>query len=662
MADVITRFKLETTQYDSKLRDTAKGLADFAKQASLAGNEFGKFTQKNVEAARSFGSIATSATNSKEKVKELVGAFNQVANAYNALTKEQQQSDFGKAMAESMQQLQGRIKEAKAEMNDTGGILGQLKDKFTVNIDALKLFNAGLTSVNAALDVAKDAFFSNEQSLDEWGRVVESSESLYKGFLDALNTGDISGYLQNIDNITNAARAAYNALDELNTFNAFNQRNVQKARTSMTESIANYRGGTGSKDAVKAAGEAYKKELAERKKLENEAYIEAVGKAAAERGVSKQDLLTALSGTYGSYKALKDMPMSGTQTVYYGGGMFGGGGSYEKEVPNSIQERLGSALRRLNDTELEYLQSLGAQADRTGEEIANIDKQVNRVLNGRQGDSSNSGGGRSGRGSTNNQPEYLDFYKQQLKSISGDSLKNEIEHISVFDMFKDQAKFDPENILGSKDAWEDYKDTIAGAIGDIGDSMDNLTTWTKDFDPYKEKMDELSKTAKQNMMAMNLAGQAVGSFSQALSGMEDPGAKAAGMVVGALASIAFGFAQAAAAKDTVGSGWAWLVWMVAGLSAMATAIGTVHNLTGFAEGGIVGGNSYSGDNVYAGNAWVNSGELILNKAQQNSVASQLNGNGLQNIAVSGRVKGTDIILSIDRSLQLQGKQLLTWGR
>ena len=86
MADVITRFKLETTQYDSKLRDAAKGLSEYTKQATMAGNEFGKFTQKNVEVARSFGTIATSATNSKDKVKELVGAYNDVAKAYNAVT------------------------------------------------------------------------------------------------------------------------------------------------------------------------------------------------------------------------------------------------------------------------------------------------------------------------------------------------------------------------------------------------------------------------------------------------------------------------------------------------------------------------------------------------------------------------------------------------
>ena len=112
MAEVITRFKLETTQFDSKIRDAAKGLAEITKQASLAGNEFAKYTNKNVEAARAFGNIATSATNAKDKVKELVDAYNKVANAYNALTKEQQQSDFGKAMAESMTTLKSRIADA----------------------------------------------------------------------------------------------------------------------------------------------------------------------------------------------------------------------------------------------------------------------------------------------------------------------------------------------------------------------------------------------------------------------------------------------------------------------------------------------------------------------------------------------------------------------
>ena len=68
MADVITRFKLETSQYDSRLRDASKNLAEYANLASLAGKDFDKFTKSNVEAARGLGSIATSANNAKDKV------------------------------------------------------------------------------------------------------------------------------------------------------------------------------------------------------------------------------------------------------------------------------------------------------------------------------------------------------------------------------------------------------------------------------------------------------------------------------------------------------------------------------------------------------------------------------------------------------------------
>ena len=92
---------------------------------------------------------------------------------------------------------------------------------------------------------------------------------------------------------------------------------------------------------------------------------------------------------------------------------------------------------------------------------------------------------------------------------------------------------------------------------------------------------------------------------------------------------------------------------------MATAISTVHNLTGFAQGGIVDGNSYSGDNIPI---MANAGEVVLTKAMQGNLASSLSENGLNSMNIAGRIKGTDIILAIDRSLKLEGKQLLTWGR
>lgn len=53
----------------------------------------------------------------------------------------------------------------------------------------------------------------------------------------------------------------------------------------------------------------------------------------------------------------------------------------------------------------------------------------------------------------------------------------------------------------------------------------------------------------------------------------------------------------------------------------------------FAEGGIIGGNSYSGDRLWAR---VNSGEMILNRSQQ---ASLMNGGNVKFVIEGSQLKG-----------------------
>ena len=54
-------------------------------------------------------------------------------------------------------------------------------------------------------------------------------------------------------------------------------------------------------------------------------------------------------------------------------------------------------------------------------------------------------------------------------------------------------------------------------------------------------------------------------------------------------------------------------------------------------------------------------EAIAYAAEYGTAPESVVINGINGMNISGRIKGTDIILSVDRSLQLQGKQLLTWG-
>jgi hypothetical protein len=153
--------------------------------------------------------------------------------------------------------------------------------------------------------------------------------------------------------------------------------------------------------------------------------------------------------------------------------------------------------------------------------------------------------------------------------------------------------------------------------------------------------------AKQTEKAWGAAANAISAIGGALQQIEDPSAKVAGIIMQAVANIALGFAQAAASPATGAAGvFGWIAAATAGVATMASTIASIKSVTkgGFANGGIVPGNSFSGDNLHTSDYGINSGELILNRAQQNTIASQLQG-GAANIRVQGLVRGHDILLA-----------------
>ena len=59
---------------------------------------------------------------------------------------------------------------------------------------------------------------------------------------------------------------------------------------------------------------------------------------------------------------------------------------------------------------------------------------------------------------------------------------------------------------------------------------------------------------------------------------------------------------------------------------------------------------------------LNAGEVVLNAAQQNNLAQSIQGGGTGTVRVIGTLRGNDIVLAVDRSLQASGRgELLTWG-
>lgn len=528
-------------------------------------------------------------------------------------------------------------------------------DSFTkglgLNVGKLTGVAAAIGAVSTALKVAKDAFFKNEEQLDEWGRTVKSAEGLYSGFLNALNTSNISGYLRNMSNIVNAARDAYDALDALGTYNAFNQLNMGQTRVNMTEAMADYREGTGSKESVQAAANAYKKELEDRMKLEQDAYEAAVKNLAAQRGVNGDDLMKALTGSYGSYEQLKNTQMTGVRYRQVGGGMFGGGMMVETKIAANETERLGEALRQINDTELQELQALGAAAKQTANEIAQTDRQVARILGGK---STTSGGG--GGNSKNTKETYtpladsIDAQIAKVKELQEEFNKTADHSVrgKLLNAIDEATRH--LNFMQGK-GLEPLTRNISGSLSE------NLGI--QPFDPSKvkiegkdlEALEELANAGDAASTSWGEALNSIGGLGSALASIEDPAVKVLGIIAEAIATVALTFAKSL--KGTI-SPWDWIAGAAAGTATMIATIAAIKSATAgsFAEGGVVPGNSYSGDRLTAN---VNSGELILNAAQQSVIASRLQNNNPQNMHLTATIKGTDIQLALNNTARQQGR-------
>ena len=687
MADVITRFKLETTQYDSKLRDAAKGLKEISHMAELGGKGFKEFTQKQVEAARAFGQVESGANNLKDKVKDLVGSFNDAAKAYNALTKEQQQTDFGKALAESLTTLKGRITEAKQELygladaaekvknsgGGGGGLFGEGGLTGMLAVTGGNLIASGLTKIGS-----------------EMAETVKQSVELAKageGVRNAFERLNRPGLLDNLKEATHGTvselelmKAAVKfddfklPVEQLGTLLAFAQKKAKDTGQSVDYMVDSIVTGLGRKslmilDNLGLSASQVKEKMAETgdmttavaaiiKEQMSEAgeYVETAADRAARAAADASNQMEELGR--------KAMPVAEEWSKAWNEISIGGM-SLLNTVLGPIADSIRSIREALNG-EFKFKSDIPNLADGPVSPWANwkpgtdhtvnapggyvevTDKHTGKVISGKHFDDLNDT-------NTINEWQKSLFKTGSTKTTKtkGPTANSFTDFITKMGLGADSLK--PE-VLGPSDVWKAYTEDIRSGLQGVDNEMTNLTQWTKNFDAFSEALKKEEKRAKQVATAQNLAAESVANLGAAFAALDDPGAKAAGTVLQAIASIALGFAQASATAGTLGP-FGWLAWLGAGTSALATTISTVHSLTGFAEGGIIKGNSYSGDNLMAqgpdgGLIGLNAQEVVLNAAQSGVLASRLQeGSGGGAGRVVGVLRGEDIALVADR-----------WGR
>lgn len=209
-----------------------------------------------------------------------------------------------------------------------------------------------------------------------------------------------------------------------------------------------------------------------------------------------------------------------------------------------------------------------------------------------------------------------------------------------------QVQADPKRLEKLTQKLEDFEKIKGLGNVDLGN-----------FESVRKAMTDIQGIANptaQGFAAAGTACQALGGAMQQLG--SDSAAAKAGLVMAAIGQLALSLATAMtdAAKQS------WITWLAFGISGTAQLVSMVATISQFATGGIVGGNSKSGDRVLAR---VNSGEMILNAAQQAQLFAIANGRmqptvntdvlaglmaggtgGVKAGSVVGKIRGRDIVL------------------
>ena len=740
MADNILRLKVESSEYDAKLKKAAEGIRHLAEVAHQSDGEITGLEKSELDFINALGEMSTKSKTAAGSLRELESVYKELKVVYDQLNDVEKADEGGRALAASLEQIKQRAQEARAQMDnaskslqdngnagkESSSILSQLASKFTVNIDALKLFNAGLSVAKTALDVAKDAFMSSEDNVDEWGRTIEASKSLYEGFLTALNTGDISGYLSNIDSIVQAAREAYNELDRLGTMKTIqapqmSAQQTENERLRMMIQTGRYIAPIDGRRATMQNGQLLTPEQIRRleQQLQNGMKtvvtlvgneVRQTGKAidavynrqAKELGLSISEFRKGTSSMaefdkrmqgYNQYQQWRaehttiDL-QSGRETVARG---------------NPFEQFAKWGVFRVDGDRYNDLVRLIQQRDRQAGQAYSMQQQAFRTMNRAEGFTVSKlmNGGTTGgtRGGTDTQRQELTELQENQKAINvltqqyidimaaaskageplteeqqkqTEEIQNQIQELerrnALLKLYGEQAK--GRYLVKGDDVFKNVSKNVGG-VGIFDSAMDNIEV----NGSLKLQLDEETMNAVNEQILKNIAqdgkaveeswkraSSAIGTVSGAISQIEDPAAKIVGTIGQAIATIALAYAETLAKdKSSKSNIYAFIAAAAATTISLATTIASIHNSTGYAEGGIIKGNSFSGDMIPA-DSFVNAGELVLNRAQQGALASMIRDND-RNGGGSGvsYITGEQICVVIDRYLARTGRgELVTW--
>lgn len=266
MADIISRLRLESGEFDSKIKRAGQELMAYSEHCRKTGLQMGYANKDARDFAQSLGSMQTTSTTARGKINELSDAFVNLRMMYKQMTDEEKNNQFGKNLAASLDQLKTRINEAKKDLSDVtaelngassagkGGFLSGIGNKMG---GAMQVFAGNMMTKAAGVGV--DFAMEMADMVKQGVELARQGEGIRIAF-ERLGRGDILDGLREATHGTVTdlelmkAAVKFNdfklPLDELGTMLAFAQQKAKDTGQSVDYMVDSIVTGLGRKSLM----------------------------------------------------------------------------------------------------------------------------------------------------------------------------------------------------------------------------------------------------------------------------------------------------------------------------------------------------------------------------------------------------------------------------
>lgn len=259
------RLEADTSGFSQAIDNAKKTLEQYSGVANQARRETEGIDHDMVRSfdklVNSLGRVGGAFRTAKQDADTMRNVLKHLEAEYERIDEVTKNGDYGKALRQTIDATKEKLADLKEKTDgvkistqknnqvtqQSNNLYSTMANKLGLSASAFTKVNIAVVAVTTVIKVLTDAFKRNEENMDALDRTLLQASSAYDTFLNSINSGNWSGFFNNINNAINRAARLHGLLDQLDSYKnnnsaaiAYNNAQITRLNTIVTDKTGKY--------------------------------------------------------------------------------------------------------------------------------------------------------------------------------------------------------------------------------------------------------------------------------------------------------------------------------------------------------------------------------------------------------------------------------------